>query len=186
MIDKTNTPDEILDLVDENDQVIGKVAKKEANSNPASLHREILVLIHDDQDRVLLQQRSFKKKVYPGAWAETCAGHVPQGWTYEQTAHQELLEELGFDTDLKFIEKFMVKFPNETHFAVAFVGKYRGEKIKIEAEEVEQARFVNEEEFDALIRREGMLDYSVRLIKNFWRGAPLLSKDLSFTKIFEP
>jgi len=169
MVDKTNTPEEILDLVNENDEVIGEVKKKEANSNPNLWHREVCVLVYDDQNRILLQQRSFKKKVYPGAWAETCAGHVSKGQTYEETAHRELKEELGFDTDLKYVEKVVVKFSNETHFAAWFMGKYPGLPIKIDREEVEQAKFADEKEFEQLRDKEGMLDYSAAMIRKFFK-----------------
>ena len=37
-MDKTNTPDEIVDVVDENDEVVGQSTKDEVNSNPKSIH----------------------------------------------------------------------------------------------------------------------------------------------------
>ena len=85
--------DELLDLVNEKDEVIGEVWKSEANSNPKLIHREILVYVFDDQNRMLLQQRSFTKKVYPGQWAETCAGHIGKGEKPKIAAYRELSEE---------------------------------------------------------------------------------------------
>ncbi|MCA9397648.1 NUDIX domain-containing protein, partial [candidate division WWE3 bacterium] len=90
--------DELLDLVNENDEVIGTILRSEANSNPKVYHREIGILIADSQDRVLMQQRSKNKKVYPLYWIVSCAGHVSAGMTPEEVAHKELQEELGFDT----------------------------------------------------------------------------------------
>ncbi len=170
MIDKTNTPDEVLDLVDENDNIIGEVTKKEANSDPSLYHREIVVLLYDDKNRVLLQQRSLKKKVYPGLWTETCAGHVPKGASYEKTAHQELKEEIGFDTDLKFVGKEICRFPNETHFDACYLGKYSGEKINLEKEEVEKVKFVSEEEFDQMVAEGVILKPSTVFARKFWQG----------------
>jgi isopentenyl-diphosphate Delta-isomerase len=145
-MDKANTPDEILDLVDESDQIIGEIAKREANNNPALLHREVRILIFDSNNRVLIQQRSFKKKVYPGYWALT-AGHVPKGMDPEAAAHMEIKEELGFDTAMKFILKRKITDFKETHFAYCYLAKYAGETIIIEPDEVEQVEFFSKAEF---------------------------------------
>jgi isopentenyl-diphosphate delta-isomerase len=157
-----------LDLVDEGDNVIGEVMKKEANNNPSLWHREIRVILYDTKGRVLLQQRSFKKKVYPGAWAETCAGHVPAGKTYEETAYQELREELGFDTELKLAEKTLVRMPNETHFAAWFIGRYQGEKIVVAKDEIEQIKFLGKEEYKDFIKQVGMMEISDKMINQYW------------------
>ena len=140
--DKTNTPEELLDLVDEEDNIVGSVTKAQANSSPEIIHREIRIILYDSEGKILVQKRSPKKKVYPGVWAEACQGHVPCGMNYEEAAHKELLEELGFDTSLRYLRKTFVRFPNETHFAVWFVGEYQGQEIKIEPEEVAGVRFV--------------------------------------------
>jgi isopentenyl-diphosphate delta-isomerase len=145
-IDRTNTPDELLDLVDENDNVIGIITKARANNNTQTIHREIRIILYDEQGRILLQQRSPKKKVYPGVWAEACQGHVPCGMSYEEATHKELQEELGFDTDLEYLGKTLIEFPNERHFAAWFIGVYRGEKIKLEKEEVVCIRFVGKDD----------------------------------------
>jgi len=144
-----------LDLVNENDEVIGEVWKSVANSNPKIFHREILVYIFDDQNRMLIQQRSFKKRVYPGQWAETCAGHIGKGENPEVAAHRELREEMGFDVNLKFIEKRLIEMSSETHFAYCYVGRYDGSKIKFSQSEVEQVRFATQKEFGELFIEEG-------------------------------
>ena len=41
-MDKANTPDEVVDIVNENDEVIGTSTKGEVNSNPALTHRKIV------------------------------------------------------------------------------------------------------------------------------------------------
>ncbi|MEK7611331.1 MAG: NUDIX domain-containing protein [Patescibacteria group bacterium] len=76
---KADSPDELLDLVDENDQIIGTVLKSEAHHNPKLIHREVAVLLYTRDNHLLLQKRSLLKKVHPGQWAETCAGHIAKG-----------------------------------------------------------------------------------------------------------
>lgn len=167
--DKTNTPEEVVDLVDEGDQIIGEIAKPIVNSNPDLIHREIAILIHDDEGKILFQQRSRKKVVEPLFWSISVEGHVSVGVLPVDAAHKELKEELGFDTELKFVTKKLIKRPNETYFAYCYKGKYSGQKINIEEEEIEKVIFMNESELENLLRREKMAENSVKMAKSFWR-----------------
>jgi isopentenyldiphosphate isomerase len=121
LVDRANEPDELLDLVDAADRPMGTVRKGVANADPRLHHREVAILIHRDAE-LLWQQRSWAKTVMPGVWDIACAGHVPAGVAPEAAAHQELREELGFDTELVFVERRLVKRPNETYFAYVYDG----------------------------------------------------------------
>ena len=167
LIDKTNTPEEIVDQVDQDDQIIGPIKKVEVNSSPELFHREVAILIYDQKKRILFQQRSAKKTVHPLFWSISVAGHVPRGMTPYQSAHKELLEELGFDTELTFINKKLVHLPNETYFAYCYHGLYNGQTIKTEPEEVEQVRFMSKKEFfDLLSQGEKSDDMSIEMVNN--------------------
>lgn len=168
MVDKTNSPDEVLDLVDENDQVVGEVTRKEAHNNPKLIHREISVIIYDDNNRVLLQKRSKKKLVRPGIWSIGCAGHVPKGSDPLVTAHRELKEELGFDTDLVFLIKKLNKRTNETRFIYWYAGKFPGGKIKVDPSETDEAKFFSKNDIDDLSKSDaGYGERSVSMVKKY-------------------
>lgn len=171
-----NSSDELLDLVDENDNVIGTVAKDAANHDPSLLHREAGGLIYDESNRVIIQQRSLSKILYPGVWIDSFSGHVTKGLTPEEAAHKELIEELGFDVPLKFMRKIKMALPNETHFTYYYLGRYLGAPIIVDKKGVAQAGFFTEKEFDELIgSTEGYqndkMKYTVySLLKSFWAG----------------
>lgn len=106
MTDLTNSPDEVLDLVNEQDEAIGTIIRAAAHSNPCFIHRQVSILIVDStKSAVLLQQRTALKKEHPLVWSVTAAGHVPSGVTAERGAHLELEQEVGFDAPLIFVEK---------------------------------------------------------------------------------
>lgn len=171
MEDKVNPPEEILDLVDEDDNVIGEVQKSDANRDPKLIHREAGVLLFDGRRNLLLQKRSFRKQVSPGAWEVTAAGHVTKGLTPIEAAHKELKEELGFDTELKFVEKYKVVLPNETHFTYFYLGEYNGQRLAIEMDEVEEARLFSQGEFDKLKSSGAQIGQaSASVIRRFWVG----------------
>jgi isopentenyl-diphosphate delta-isomerase len=166
--------DELLDLVDEKDRVIGEVWKSKANADPKLLHRELCVIIYDDKGRILFQKRSSLKKVNPSVWAESCAGHVPQGIKPLAAAHKELLEELGFDTRLRYFGKTQALLPYEAHFTYWYVGKYPGKRIRIQKEEVDKVKFLSRVQLKRLIESGEKYDpikyggHSEDMVAKFW------------------
>lgn len=146
-----NKPDELLDWVDDKDQVIGQIVRKKANSDPKYTHREVGILIFDQDKRVLLQKRSQYKTVFPGLWSIT-AGHILSGDEPLQTAHSELEEELGFDTKLTYFKKEFHRYDHETHFMYYYLGRYKDEKIVLEQAEVEKTQFFSKDELEELIK----------------------------------
>ena len=172
MTDKANTPEEIVDVVNEQDEVIGQSTKGIVNSDPSLIHREVAVLIYDDQNRILTQQRSRNKKTNPLKWIISVAGHVKSGQSYVDAAHMELKEELGFDTQLKLYDKQICRYLNETQFAAGYLGKISANfKIKIDPAETEQAKFIDEAELNKMIANgEKIEEYSLSDFRKFFRG----------------
>lgn len=172
MTDKTNTPDEIVDLVNEQDEVIGQSTKGEVNSNPNVIHREVAVLIYNNEGKILIQQRSKNKRTNPLMWIISVAGHVKSGQTYDEAAHIELCEELGFDTVLKLYEKQKFSYSNETQLTCSYLGKIPDDvQMKFDSNETEAVRFVNERELDEMIKvGEKIEEYSLSDFRKFFRG----------------
>jgi isopentenyldiphosphate isomerase len=132
-----DTVDEIVDLVDADDRVIGTVRKIETDSDPSLIHREVAVLVHRDGE-LLWQLRSARKTVMALTWDIACAGHVTAGEEPLAAAHRELREELGFDLELAVLERRLVRAPNETYFAYVFAGAApAGLEPVLDADEVE-------------------------------------------------
>jgi isopentenyl-diphosphate delta-isomerase len=142
--------DELLYHVDMDDNIIGSVTRSKAHQDPRLIHREIAIILTDYQSRVLLAQRSFKKKVFPGKWDLTCAGHVPFGMGADQAAHMELQEELGFDVPLYHIGIQVTKYDWETHLTHLYFGSYSGQEIIIQESEVEKVAVFNKEQVKRL------------------------------------
>lgn len=161
--------DELLDQVDENDKIIGTIWRSEINTNANVFHREVGVLIVDQDHRVLMQQRSPQKQTYPLYWIVSCAGHVPSGMSPEEAAHKELFEEMGFDTELSFLEKYLFQIENVNSFAYVYLGTYSGQKILIDPTETEQYRFFSRPEWELLLSSDALIDdESSRIAFQYW------------------
>jgi len=85
---------EILDVVDAMDRVVGKMNRKEIHAKKLP-HRSVHIFVFDHSGRLYLQLRSWNKTDHPGKWDSSAAGHVDTGETYLDAAHRELREELG-------------------------------------------------------------------------------------------
>jgi isopentenyldiphosphate isomerase len=122
-------PNEIFDLVDLDDQVIGRVLRGEAHRNPALIHRSVQVLVFTHDGRLLLQRRSASKDLFPGYYCASASGHVASGEDYATTAERELAEELGISAPLTYISKALVRSEPETELTALFAtvsdGPYR-------------------------------------------------------------
>jgi isopentenyldiphosphate isomerase len=88
--------EEIFDVVDERDEVIGKRSRSEVHRLGLK-HRAVHVLIFNGKGQIFLQKRSMKKDCFPGAWDSSAAGHLDLGETYDACALREVREELGIE-----------------------------------------------------------------------------------------
>jgi len=86
--------DEIFDVVDDCDRVIGQATRKEVHARRL-LHRATHVLVFDRAGKVFLQKRSMLKDTAPGCWDSSCSGHLDSGEDYVTAAIRELEEEIG-------------------------------------------------------------------------------------------
>ena len=161
--------DELLDLVNEKDEVIGEVWRSQTIGHPELIFREVGILIHDNKNRLLLQRRSFNKKAYPGHWIISAGGHVGKGGNPEDEAHKELREEMGIDVPLKLEFKILMSYPGNRSYAYGFIGEYNGNDFVIQREEVEEARFFTKEEFEELLKTDKVEPTSADWCREFWK-----------------
>lgn len=81
-----------VDIVDENDQVIGSAMLAEVWEK-GYRHRVVGIIIENDKGEILLQKRGPEMILYPNTWDISAGGHVDTGMTYEEAALRELEEE---------------------------------------------------------------------------------------------
>ena len=140
--------EELLDLVDADNTVIGTVARSRVHGEPALRHRAVHVLVYDDRDRLLLQKRSSAKQIQPGKWDTSVGGHLAAGESYLAAAVREAAEELGLAIDaaaLAPVHEFVWRSAVETEH----VASYRienGGPFRPHPEEVDEVRFWSPEE----------------------------------------
>jgi len=136
----TDPQNEVFDVVNENDEVIGEATRGEVHQNPKLIHRVVQIWILNGEDEILLQQRSLTKDKAPGQWDISCAGHVQKGNSAEITAKRELQEELGIKADCKLIKKFIYRDSDQTEMTSLYLAIHNG-PFKFPKEEIQQVKF---------------------------------------------
>lgn len=86
--------EEIFDVVNERDEVIGRRPRSEVHRLGLK-HRATHVLVFNSRGEVFLQKRSMKKDRQPGVWDSSASGHLDTGEDYDTCAVRELREEIG-------------------------------------------------------------------------------------------
>lgn len=86
--------EEIFDIVNDRDEVIGRASRSEVHAR-GLLHRATHVLVFNAKGEVFLQKRSMLKDRQPGVWDSSASGHVDSGEDYDTCAVREVREELG-------------------------------------------------------------------------------------------
>lgn len=139
-------PEEINDVVDEHNNVIGKEKRSTIHSK-GLFHRAVSIFIFNSKGAVFLQKRSQQKSICPLKWDLSAAESLKAGETYLQAAERGLKEELNViaklsklrDAHLQKNEYFDGEIKDfefvELHKAV-----YDGE-IVVDKEEVADGRF---------------------------------------------
>ncbi len=97
---------ELLDVVDENNNLTGESLDREIVHKDGLWHREVAVIIINEEGKILLEKRSPNKKQSPNKWA-LCAGHIEAGDVPEKAIVREMEEEIGARIsidDLEFIK----------------------------------------------------------------------------------
>ncbi|WP_031486987.1 NUDIX hydrolase [Streptomyces bicolor] len=86
--------DEILDIVDEQDRVIGQSPRGEAYARGLR-HRCVFIEARDARGRLFVHRRTPTKLVFPSRYDMFVGGVVGAGESYDDAALREAEEELG-------------------------------------------------------------------------------------------
>ncbi len=120
--------DEWLDLVDENDVVIGRKLRSEVHAAGILNYRAINLFLQNAKGELWIPRRTAEKKLHPLALDYSCAGHVQSGDTYEGTLKKEVMEELNMDTDAYEVRILGKSTPQEGYSCFAMNYEIRTEK----------------------------------------------------------
>ena len=156
---------ELFDLYDNNRMPLGKtIARGEKcpeNTNRIVIH----ICLFNSKNEMLIQQRQSFKSTNPNMWDLSVGGCSVSGETSNVSAHRELLEELGIDYNFKNIRPhFTINFENGFDDFYLLNLDIPLEKITLQAEEVQDAKWASLDEILQLHKNGKFIPYPASFI----------------------
>ena len=148
-------PDELFDIIDENDHVIGQEMRSIVHQR-GLWHRGAHVLLFTSDNKLIVQQRSKTKSQSPLTLDCSVSEHVQAGETYHQAASRGLKEELGLtNIGLTPLVKFKLNYgPNDNEISMIFKGTAETKHIRFDPEEIESVHAYATEELLTLLEQK--------------------------------
>lgn len=158
--------EELIDVLNENGVKTGEVLSRREVHKKGLWHRAIVVAIINENNEILLQQRSANKEKNANMWDISVAGHISAGQDSLSAAAREINEEvsvnLGYNVDIKDF-RYMYSFRKEQIFREDFIERQfydffilrkndlKIENIKVQESEVQAIKFCSMTELRELI-----------------------------------
>lgn len=146
--------EEIVDIVDENDKVIGKGERGKVHSSN-TWHRGVHIFVFNTEGKLLVERRISTKDIYPDYYGCSVSEHVKAGESYEEAAGRGLMEELGIGkAEIKELAVIKIRIPEDLMINRFYEAKVGKEDLKMQAEEKEGIEFMGIGEIQKHIRKK--------------------------------
>ena len=156
---------EFFDIVNEKDEVIGRITENNQNTVKPSQLRFINIIIINEDNKIIVPQRSSNRKIFPNCYDFSVGGHVNSGENYEEAAYRELKEELGItNVKLQEVAYFSPYTSDSNTFQKVYILKYNKEISNYDTDGIQKIYYLSSKKIKMLIDEEPKLfksDYSV-------------------------
>jgi isopentenyldiphosphate isomerase len=134
---------EMLDVINENDEVIGQATREECHKNPLLLHRTVhFTLVNQDTAEILMTQGSFLKTHDGGKYC-VLGEHVMAGESFDAAIIRGFKEELGISvSQCKEIGTHKFVYDQQSELVKFYIADYHGETLTFPNDEIEGFEWV--------------------------------------------
>lgn len=171
---------ELFDVLNEHGEYTGKIVSRDECHQKGLWHKAVVVfIVSNDNQKILLQQRSKTKKLWPNLWDITAGGHVLAGELGYQAVIRETEEEIGVKLRKESLE-FIGATTSENikgdminrHFNEYYIvhADIDMDDITLQTEEVQDIQWFDKEEiikriqnhYDCLTDKTGCWNYLIK------------------------
>ncbi len=168
------------ELFDRNGTPLGRKIRRGERLHTGEYHKVVHIWIVNSVDRVLIQRRSKHRKLMPNVWAVT-SGSVIAGEDSLTAARRELGEELGIhlpETEFKSLGRLVRR--NSLCDVWLVRRDIAVPDMRLQREEVSQARWVTVEQLTEMLRRRQFHHYGARYFRFVFDAiANVIGRDLA-------
>ena len=107
--------DELIDILTPEGKSTGKTALKSEAHKKGWFHATAHIWFFTSDEKILLQKRALTKKVFPGIWDISVAGHIGAGEEILEGAKREVFEEIGLILENKDFIKIGTRIHQVNH-----------------------------------------------------------------------
>lgn len=175
---------ELMDIVDDNDVVIGTMPRKQAYAENMRKRIIYVFVVNPHTHDIALAVRAQNVSWRPLHYAATAGGHVMAGETAEQAAMREMHEEIGVQAPVHLLDKSAITDPtNEQKFIDhVYVAFATPEHIVVDPQEVDRVEFMSLNAAQQFIANRDVLIHpnlpvQLNILQNHWsRVVDLIAK----------
>ena len=169
--------EEFLEIYSPSGKKTGKKATKSYIHKNGLFHATVHVWIFSKKGNVLIQKRSTKKKLNPGVWDVSVAGHIEYKEDIKAAAIRETFEETGLHVNEKDLSKLGVYSSVSNHseiidkeFHHTYILKIDEDKINLnyKNDEVDDLKLISLGEMDFLLKKNNR-DIFIGKNKNYYK-----------------
>ncbi len=146
---------ELLDLVDKNDEIIGTIWRSEYDrleKEQLGYIRAVELFIQNDQGQLWIPTRTAAKKIAPNGLDYSAGGHVTSGETYLEAMIKEIAEELNIDVAVENLELLGAMEPGDGPRYFREIYRYRTNQTpQYNTEDFVGAKWMTVDELVALL-----------------------------------
>jgi isopentenyl-diphosphate delta-isomerase type 1 len=144
-------PDELFDVVDASDRVIGRATRREVHARRWR-HRAVHVLLFNLSGQLFVQKRSTTKDTFPSHYDSSASGHLEAGENYDACAIREVQEELGLEIPRRHLRRlFKIDACAQTGWEFVWVYSLHGDyRPHPNPDEIETGAFLDRDQAESL------------------------------------
>lgn len=172
-LQRENMKTEYLDIVNEQDLVIGKETRKIVHEI-GLWHRGAHVFLFTADGKMLIQKRSADRAASPSLLDCSVSEHVQAGEGYLDAAIRGLKEEIGVESiEIKKLSKFSMNYGiNDNEISELYEGIVDASQVKFDPEEIETIYYVSMEELKQMLKDDEskFCYWFIQLLNLYWDG----------------
>jgi isopentenyl-diphosphate delta-isomerase len=165
--------DELLDVVDDEDNVIGRELR-DAVHQRGFWHRGAHVFLFDADGRMLVQKRSANRDNSPSLLDCSVSEHVKAGETYLEAAIRGMKEEMGVEgIEIERLAKFRMNYGvNDNEISELYTGMVNPMDVRFDPVEIASVSYAGVDELKKLMtdEPETLCGWFVELLDLYFNG----------------